>query len=194
MTPRELHKQIRSLKKEDSVIKEGLKKKLGDLKSQFIKDNNTVKVGDVVTDRSGSIKVSFIECDVEFYNIPSIIYGGVILKKDGTPRKSDARRTILQKSLITETVIKGRLIKLKIEKGIPIPQRRWRQKEGENTRVKWAFDQMEIGDSILLTENISIWKAQKAFSKQKQAGKIASDLRLAQRKIGNQYRIWLVKE
>jgi hypothetical protein len=92
------------------MTKETLDQELADLladyeqsKKQLIKRyciaNNPYKVGDVFTDRIGSIKIQVIKYSVgDFISGPKCVYFGPELKKDGTPKKSGAVRCAYQKN------------------------------------------------------------------------------------------------
>ena len=70
-------------------------------KKQLIKAycvaNNPYKVGDVFTDRIGSIKIQVIKYSAGgIVGGPCCVYFGTELKKDGTPKKSGAVRCAYQ--------------------------------------------------------------------------------------------------
>lgn len=75
---------------EDEAIN---KKKL--LAIEYAIANNPVKVGDIFTDNIGSIKVEKTSVAI-IHKVPSCIYTGIELKKDGTPIKSGKRREAYQ--------------------------------------------------------------------------------------------------
>jgi len=61
----------------------------------FVDLNNPYKIGDIVTDHIGSIrfdklKYTITGCD----NVPTAIYIGIELKKDGTPKKRVVIRNV----------------------------------------------------------------------------------------------------
>jgi hypothetical protein len=70
-------------------------------KKQLIKRyciaNNPYKVGDVFTDRIGSIKIQVIKYSAGgILGGPCCVYFGTELKKDGTPKKNGAVRCAYQ--------------------------------------------------------------------------------------------------
>jgi len=65
--------------------------------------NNPYKVGDVFTDRIGSIKIEKIKYSTSgFISGPCCVYFGPELKKDGTPKRSGAVRTAYQSNEVKE--------------------------------------------------------------------------------------------
>ncbi len=61
--------------------------------------NNPYKVGDVFTDRIGSIKIQVIKYSLGgIVGGPQCVYFGHELKKDGTPKKNGAVRSTYQKN------------------------------------------------------------------------------------------------
>lgn len=64
-------------------------------------DNNTIKVGDIVTDRIGSIKVERVQFQFirESETVPYCVYTGQVLKKDLTPTVKKQERSIHQPNL-----------------------------------------------------------------------------------------------
>ena len=69
----------------------------------FATSNNTVKVGDIITDHIGSIKVEKISWGYfgssGNISLPSCVYNGVVLKKDKTPTKRGNNRKVYQINL-----------------------------------------------------------------------------------------------
>lgn len=88
------------LKKVQEVEKEK-DEKIILLVREFAFANNTVKVGDIVTDHIGSIIVESINSCMPSYNkLPSCVYFGLELKKDKTPRKDKSKRRVHSSNLI----------------------------------------------------------------------------------------------
>lgn len=94
----------------EQITKEKLKDQLNalDLKykadrQQVLKEyalsNNTLKVGDVVTDHIGIIKIESIGVYIHFED-SECTYKGVELRKDGTPKKGNQIRTVYQSNII----------------------------------------------------------------------------------------------
>lgn len=65
---------------------------------QYCLENNTVRVGDIVKDRIGSVKVEKILIDYSRTR-PQCIYVGAELKKDLTPRKDNSKRNVYAQNL-----------------------------------------------------------------------------------------------
>ena len=76
-------------------------------KKQITRDcalsNNPYKVGDVITDHVGSIKIEKIKYAFgRFGELPCCTYEGVILNKNGEPStKKDNKRGVWQNNIIT---------------------------------------------------------------------------------------------
>lgn len=64
----------------------------------FCDANNPYKVGDIFTDSNGSIIIDKIQYWYTNFlgDGPCCVYGGLELKKDGTPRKDGSRRQCWQ--------------------------------------------------------------------------------------------------
>jgi hypothetical protein len=78
--------------KQHALHKKYMKDKAA-LETEYALSNNTVKVGDVFTDNLGSIKVEKIKVwPGGFSKLPSCVYEGLVLKKDGTPTKRNVLR------------------------------------------------------------------------------------------------------
>ncbi len=80
----------------DLLIKQHMKDKAR-LAVSFAKSNNTVKIGDIVTDHYHSIKVESIGYDL--YKYPSCIYIGAYLKKNSEPKKNGEKSEVHQCNL-----------------------------------------------------------------------------------------------
>jgi len=72
------------------------KRKCNNLMATFALSNNTVMKGDKFTDHIGTIIVEDIKINVSRYELPSCIYFGLVLKKDGTPKKDGEKRWAYQ--------------------------------------------------------------------------------------------------
>ena len=71
-----------------------------DLRSQFALKNNTVKVGDTVTDHIGTIVVEKIKIETSFIDsFPECTYFGYELTKKLERKKSGAQRWVYQSNL-----------------------------------------------------------------------------------------------
>lgn len=60
--------------------------------------NNTVKIGDIVTDHLGSVKVERILVEYSLTR-PQCVYVGSELKKDLTPRKDGSKRNVYAQNI-----------------------------------------------------------------------------------------------
>jgi cell shape-determining protein MreC len=68
---------------------------------QYAKENNPYKIGDVITDHIGSIQIeSFKVAKVFNGDASEMVYFGVELKKDGTPKKNGDKRNVFQSNII----------------------------------------------------------------------------------------------
>lgn len=95
MTKEELKIAIDAIKKEAN-------EKTKAVLIEYAKSNSTVKIGDIVTDHIGSIRVEKIGTHQDgTFNTPSsqAMYTGVELKKDLTPTKKGTTRTVFQSNL-----------------------------------------------------------------------------------------------
>jgi hypothetical protein len=62
---------------------------------KFVDLNNQYKIGDIVTDHIGSIRYDELKYTITgSENIPTPIYIGIELKKDGTPKKRVVIRNV----------------------------------------------------------------------------------------------------
>ena len=65
--------------------------------SKYATIHNPYKVGDIVKDHVGSVKIEKISFTIQYgTNIPYCIYFGLELKKDLTPRKGLSKRSVHQ--------------------------------------------------------------------------------------------------
>jgi hypothetical protein len=90
-------------KEYDKKLQE-IKSKFGDeksaLKREYAFSNNTVKIGDKITDHCGSIEVESINITLGFMKkYPECVYYGIGLKKDMTPRKDGSKRHVYQSDI-----------------------------------------------------------------------------------------------
>lgn len=72
------------------------------LAKKFAFANNPYKIGDIVTDRIGSIKIDKILYSIKTSSsdYPSCIYEGIELTKKGLPNKKGNRRNVYQTNLL----------------------------------------------------------------------------------------------
>lgn len=67
--------------------------------TEYARSNNPIKMGDIITDHVGSIKVEGIKNTVPSSEKPQCIYYGIELKKDLTPMKKQSNRHVYQQNL-----------------------------------------------------------------------------------------------
>lgn len=95
--------------------KETLKTKLKELQEQFKIDekniirefafsNNPYKIGDIVTDHIGSIKIEKIKYSysANFDELPQCVYYGIELNKNGKPSKKQNHTAVWQCNIKSE--------------------------------------------------------------------------------------------
>ena len=70
-----------------------------ELMKQFVRENNPYKVGDIVTDHIGSVKIEKLGYSWGFNSNPCATYFGIEINKDGTPNKKGKTRTAFQSNL-----------------------------------------------------------------------------------------------
>ncbi len=78
------------------------KKMKTDLAIEYAKSNNPYKVGDIVEDHIGKIRIERICISKIIIDYPCCTYYGVELKKDGTPCKRQTNRGIHQSNILKE--------------------------------------------------------------------------------------------
>lgn len=62
------------------------------LKKKYALSNNTVKLGDIVTDHMGSVLVTKIS--VNYSEVPSAVFHGRVLRRDLSPTKKESFRVV----------------------------------------------------------------------------------------------------
>ena len=70
------------------------------LASDFAESNNPHKIGDIVKDTIGSIKIEKIQFTSGGSGYPQCVYFGVELTKKGDPNKRGKKRTVYQSNLL----------------------------------------------------------------------------------------------
>jgi hypothetical protein len=93
MTPEEFKQKLQELDSE-------FEKRKRDLNKEYAFSNNPYKVGDIVTDHIGFLKIQTMKHTVSQYNLPQCVYFGIELKKDGTPMKKQTGRGVWQENII----------------------------------------------------------------------------------------------
>lgn len=89
MTKQELDDKLKELEQKYELNKREIIK-------QFCDANNTYKIGDKFTDHIGTIKIEKIRYSILLNGNPTCVYFGTELKKDGTPKKSNTKRSAWQ--------------------------------------------------------------------------------------------------
>jgi hypothetical protein len=75
--------------------------KVDDLKIKYALSHNTVKVGDIVTDHIGCVKVEEINVATPFGSkLPCCLYKGMEYTKKGEPKKNGGIREVWQDNLV----------------------------------------------------------------------------------------------
>lgn len=84
-------------------INERFEKEKKELAKEYAFSNNTYKLGDVIADSVGSIKIEYIQYTTRadyMSKYPECVFTGIELKKDLTPTKKGEKRKIYQSSII----------------------------------------------------------------------------------------------
>jgi hypothetical protein len=87
----------------DSVksLEEKLEWDKTELMKQFVRENNPYKVGDIITDHIGSLKIEKMGYAWGFSgSMPCATYFGLEINKDGTPNKKGKQRTAHQSNIL----------------------------------------------------------------------------------------------
>lgn len=84
-------------KKMDELNKAHEKSKK-ELSTKYALSNNPFKIGDIITDHIGSVKITKIK--ISLYPKPACVYEGVILNKNLSPNKLNKTRTVYQPNII----------------------------------------------------------------------------------------------
>lgn len=76
--------------------------KLKSLDKDYALSNNPHKIGDIVTDHIGSIKIEQIKIGSLSFSstLPCCVYYGIELNKKGEPNKRGKKRTVYQSNLL----------------------------------------------------------------------------------------------
>jgi hypothetical protein len=95
MTPQEYTQKLELLQREFETAKKEISKR-------FVLTNNTVKIGDVIKDNTTAIKVEKIQIAMPFTRdeLPSAVYTGIIVNKDGKPNKKGQKASVWQRNLV----------------------------------------------------------------------------------------------
>ena len=88
-----------------SIIDEEANVKKKALSKEFSFSNNPYKIGDVITDHSGSLKITEIKWGyMGFGDTPMCVYIGTELLKSGLPEKRQINTKIYQSNIISSNV------------------------------------------------------------------------------------------
>jgi hypothetical protein len=74
--------------------------KLKSLDKDYAFSNNPFKIGDIVTDHIGSIKIEEIKAYLSRFPYPCCVYFGIEYTKKGKPNKRGNRRSIYQSNIL----------------------------------------------------------------------------------------------
>ena len=95
MTEDELKAELKSLNQQFDREQKTIMKRFADA-------NNPYKIGDVVEDYIGKLRIVRISYYFTTYSTPYCIYYGVELKKNGEPAKRQTSRGVYQMNIKTE--------------------------------------------------------------------------------------------
>jgi hypothetical protein len=73
-----------------------------ELYKEFAYANNPYKIGDIVTDRIGTVKIEKIQIYLGLHTFPQCVYTGVELTKKGEPNKKGNKRSVYQSNIKTD--------------------------------------------------------------------------------------------
>ena len=86
-------------------------KKYESLNKEYAESNNSVKIGDFVTDHIGTIKVEKMSIYFDsMYMSPSMVYNGTCYTKNGIPMKDKKSRSVYQNNLIKVINVEDRIL------------------------------------------------------------------------------------
>lgn len=92
---------LENYQKEVKKIEDEKELKIRELMREFAIANNPYKKGDIITDHIGSIIMESFKIYRPSYNsLPSCVYYGIELKKDGTPRVRQEKRPLYQINIV----------------------------------------------------------------------------------------------
>lgn len=95
MTPEIYKKRIDEIEADSKLKKRAVLK-------EFVDANNPYKLGDVITDTVGSIKIESINYSHNLDLNPCAVFYGSELRKDGKPKVSGDKRFIWQSNIINK--------------------------------------------------------------------------------------------
>jgi hypothetical protein len=93
MTKQQYDEQMEQLKNEFNEKKKNVMR-------YYVAANNPYKIGDIVTDHIGTIKIEKITVGQAFSKYPCAVYFGIELKKNLEPKKSGNKRSVWQTNII----------------------------------------------------------------------------------------------
>lgn len=92
---------IEEYKEEREKIKKKCNKDLSVLSKNYAFDNSPYQKGDIISDYKGTIMIESVKwCNAFYDNIPSCVYSGVRLTKNGKKFKSGETMKIYQVNMI----------------------------------------------------------------------------------------------
>lgn len=93
MTNEEYDKRLEEINRIAEVSKR-------DLIIKYCNENAKYNIGDIVTDRIGSVLVKKIKAYQGLSHYPDPVYDGIEVKKDGAPKKKLTERRVYQSNII----------------------------------------------------------------------------------------------
>jgi hypothetical protein len=91
--------EINEYKEKLKVLKDEYDLKVKSLHIEYAKSNRKYEIGDKVTDHIGSIIVEKFKVEINFNGLPSTIYIGKELKKDGKFKKNNDIRHVYESNI-----------------------------------------------------------------------------------------------
>lgn len=91
--------KIEEYKKELKCLAIKHKEEFEELKIKFVEANNPYKVGDIIEDHMGKIKIEKFGVYTTLDHIPKSTYFGIELKKNNEPKKNNKKRTVYQENI-----------------------------------------------------------------------------------------------
>lgn len=93
MTEQEYRAELR-------VIEQFYEAKKNELHVEYAKANNPYKIGYIVKDHIGALRIEMIQVRLGFSGVPECAYTGTELNKDGNPAKKQTGRAVYQSNII----------------------------------------------------------------------------------------------
>lgn len=83
-----------------SKLEQIYKAKKKELHLKYAKANNPYKIGDIVKDYIGALRIEKVQVYIGFSGVPECAYTGTELNKDGNPAKKQTGRAVYQSNII----------------------------------------------------------------------------------------------